>query len=115
MLIGLLMLGQWAFFISTGKVPELRTEPVRIAFHLVAEIVTSFLLIVAGVLLLAGNHAGTVLGLVANGMLMYTVIVSPGYFAQRRQWPLVVMFAVLLALALVSVALLWRALGAQAQ
>jgi len=39
---------------------------------------------------------------------VYTVIVSPGYFAQQGQWPLVAMFAVLLILALVSLRLLAR-------
>lgn len=111
MLIGLLMLGQWAFLIMTGKVPELRTEPVRIGFHIAAEFLTSVALIVAGVLLLVGAQSGVILGLVASGMLIYTVIVSPGYFAQRREWPLVVMFAVLLGLAIASVAVLWRILG----
>jgi hypothetical protein len=41
-------------------------------------------------------------------MLTYTVLVSPGYFAQLGQWPLVAMFAVLLILTLVSYALLGK-------
>jgi hypothetical protein len=36
-------------------------------------------------------------------MLAYSAIVSPGYFAQQGQWIFVLMFAILLALALVSV------------
>jgi hypothetical protein len=40
--------------------------------------------------------------LVAVGMLLYSMIVSPGYFAQRGEWPLVGVFAVLLLLALLS-------------
>jgi len=34
--------------------------------------------------------------LVGLGMVMYSEIVSPGYFAQLGQWPVVAMFAVLL-------------------
>ena len=34
--------------------------------------------------------------LVGLGMVIYSEIVSPGYFAQLGQWVLVVMFAVLL-------------------
>jgi hypothetical protein len=41
-------------------------------------------------------------------MLAYTVIVSPGYFAQQGQWPLAGMFAVLLALDVASVVVLLR-------
>jgi hypothetical protein len=33
-------------------------------------------------------------------MLTYSVIASPGYFAQQGQWALVAMFAVLLVLAI---------------
>ena len=40
--------------------------------------------------------------LIAMGMLFYTVIVSPGYFAQKGQWGYVVMFGVILILALAS-------------
>ena len=36
-------------------------------------------------------------------MLLYSVIVSPGYFAQEAQWALVGMFAALLALDLGSI------------
>jgi hypothetical protein len=36
-------------------------------------------------------------------MLLYSVIVSPGYFAQLGQWTMVAMFVVLLILALVSI------------
>jgi hypothetical protein len=38
-------------------------------------------------------------------MLLYTVIVSPGYFAEKGQSAFVGMFAVVLLLALVSIAL----------
>ena len=37
-LAGLLMFGQWGFFLSTGAVPELQTEPIRIGFHLAARL-----------------------------------------------------------------------------
>jgi hypothetical protein len=36
-------------------------------------------------------------------MLVYSVIASPGYFAQQGQWALVAMFAVLLILSVISV------------
>jgi hypothetical protein len=40
-----------------------------------------------------------------------TAVVSPGYFAQQGQWPLVGMFAVLLALAVVSIVKLLQSGG----
>lgn len=105
--VGVLMIGQWAFFLATGKVPELEREPLRIRFHLAGEFLTAAALMVGGGGLLAGTGWGVPLYLVATGMLLYTVIVSPGYFAEQRQWPLVGMFAVLLVLALVGLGLVW--------
>jgi hypothetical protein len=98
------MIGQWVLFLATRQVPELKTEPLRIRFHLAAEFATALTLLVAGAALLAGQAWGPDFYLVAAGMLLYTVIVSPGYFAQKGQWPFVGMFAALLVLTLISIA-----------
>jgi hypothetical protein len=106
--VGALMLAQWAYFLAAGSVPELRAEPYRIAFHLVGEFATALGLIVAGAGLLRAKHWGRTLYPVAAGMVIYSEVVSPGYFAQHGQWPFVAMFALLLALAILSVTLLAR-------
>ena len=100
--VGLLMLAQWVFFLAAGQVPELQTEPYRIAFHLAGEALTAILLVASGVGLLRHKTWARTLAFFALGMLAYTAIVSPGYFAQQGAWPLVAMFAVLLILAFVS-------------
>jgi hypothetical protein len=104
--VGIGMIGQWVFFIGTGRVPELKSEPWRIGFHLAAELVTSLTLIAGGVALFVKAPWGRALYRVAAGMLLYTAIVSPGYFAQKGEWAMVVMFAVLLVLAVLALALL---------
>ena len=103
--VGAGMIGQWLVFLATGQVPELVTEPLRIRFHLAAEFATALALLVGGLALLTGQAWGRWFYLLAMGMLLYTVIVSPGYFAQKGQWAFVGMFAVVLLLALVSIAL----------
>lgn len=107
MVVGVLMIGQWTFFLAVGQVPELQTEPWRIAFHLLGEGVTAISLIVSGVALLRRTPWAREAAFAALGMLTYTVLVSPGYFAQSGEWPLVAMFGVLLILTAVS----YRALG----
>ena len=107
LVVGLGMIGQWAFFLSTNRVPELKNEPYRIAFHLAAELLTALALIVSGVGLLLSATWSRPLYLISAGMLLYTSVVSPGYFAQKREWPLVAMFALILVLALVSLGLLF--------
>jgi hypothetical protein len=90
-------------------VPEVQSEPVRLAFHLAAEFATALGLLVKGIGLLRGAawaHRGYV---VFTGMLLYSVIVSPGYFVQQGQWIFVGMVAGLMTLALWSMSQLCRA------
>lgn len=107
-IVGFSMLAQWSFSLATGQVPELQTEPFRIYFHLASEFVTAMGLLVSGIGLLMNKSWGKVGYPVATGMLLYSVIVSPGYFAQQGQWAPVGMFAVLLILALVSIGFVLR-------
>ena len=106
-IVGAMMFAQWAFFIAAGEVTELDTEPIRISFHLAAEFLTATALVVAGLGLAKGKSWSFPVLMLALGMLSYTIIVSPGYFAQDGEYVLVAMFAVLwiLTLALVFVAL----------
>jgi hypothetical protein len=106
--VGFLMVGMWIFFFAVLGVPELETEPWRIGFHLVAEVITAIALLIGGMALLAHKSWGVSLYLVAVGMLIYTMINSPGYFAQQGEWAFVVMFAVLTLLAFVSAVKLLR-------
>lgn len=100
--VGLMMIAQWSFFLITGRVPELQSEPIRLAFHLTAEFITAFGLLASGFGLLRRTTWASKGYLVFGGMLLYSVIVSPGYFAQQGQWIFVVMFGLLLVLALWS-------------
>lgn len=107
-LVGILMIGQWGFFLVAGQVPELQTEPVRIAFHLAAELITAVALVLSGYLLLKKTSLSKHLALVSAGMLLYTTIVSPGYFAQSGDWPIVIMFALLICSNLYNIYLLLK-------
>jgi hypothetical protein len=103
LVVGAGMIGQWVLFLVTGQVPELETEPLRIRFHLAAELTTALALVVGGLALLTEQAWGRWFYLLAVGMLLYTVIVSPGYFAEKGQWAFVGVFAIVLLLALVSI------------
>ncbi len=105
LVVGVGMIAQWVLFLATGQVPELETEPLRIRFHLAAEFATAVALLAGGIALLTGQTWSQWFYLLAVGMLLYTVIVSPGYFAEKGQWAFVGMFAVILLLALVSIVL----------
>jgi len=94
--IGLLMIAQWTFSIVSGSVPEFVTAPWAIAFHLSAEFSTALMLIVGGLATLRSTSWGRAVLLIGLGMVIYSEIVSPGYYAQLGQWLFVSMFAILL-------------------
>ncbi len=107
-IVGAMMAVQWLFFLATGNVPELETEPLAITFHLAAELLTAVALIVAGVALLRGVRWARPAALTALGMLLYTIINSAGYFAEHGVWAMVVMFGVLLVVSVFCVAVLFK-------
>lgn len=99
--VGFLMFLMWAFFIVAGLVPEFEIKPIEIVLHLVAEFATAILLIVSGIGVLRKKHVCVLLMPFALGMLVYTLIVSPGYYAQQGEYAFVGMFAGLLAASVV--------------
>jgi hypothetical protein len=103
--VGLGMIIQWTMSYLSKQIPELETEPIRIGFHIAAEMVTALMLIVGGIGLLTQRQWASTLYPIAMGMLLYTAIVSPGYFAQRGKWIWILIFGLLIVLAIVSVLL----------
>jgi hypothetical protein len=59
-------------------------------------------LVAGGALLIAGESTG--LAPAGLGMLLHTVIASPGYFVARREWAPAVMFAILIVLMAAAIA-----------
>ncbi len=102
-IVGVAMIVQWTVSYVTRQIPELQSEPVRIGFHIVGEMVTAISLIVGGMGLLRDQPWTSTLFLISMGMLLYTVIVSPGYYAQKGQWIWVLSFGALIALAIVAI------------
>lgn len=97
--VGVLMLGWWAVDVRGGALGRPDRRPAEIRLHLAAEVVTAVVLVVGGACVLLDGPASLLL--VGLGMLLYTVIQSPGYFLARREAVPVVMFA---ALAVATVA-----------
>jgi hypothetical protein len=62
------------------------------------------LLIASGAAWLVADSGANALMAAGLGMLLYTVIVSPGYFLARRELPAVGMFGVLTALTAIALA-----------
>lgn len=92
--------GIWAMLTVTNQVPEIAAGKRSIWFHLGAELLTSVMLLVSGVLLLTAEAAWVPhYAAAAFGALLYSTVNSPGYYADLRQYGTVAMFVVLAALA----------------
>ena len=107
--VGLAIVGLWTVLVATGQVPELRTAPLEVGYHLLAELATALALVAAGVGRLRGTAWADRLFPVALGMLLYTTVNSAGYYAALAEWPVIVAFGVLTAATLV--ALRWEVFG----
>lgn len=108
--IGTLMVIQWTVTILKKQVagPETGSTGrgrVEMAFHWTAEAITAVLLIVSGIGMLLESDWGLAMFLVGIGMLIYTAVNSPGYFAQQRKWSMGTLFVVILAFTVVSLLL----------
>jgi len=101
--VGAGMMIQWAISLFSGNVLEIHTEPIRIAFHLAAEAATAVMLLLGGIGLLAAEEWSRTVFYISMGMLFYTAVVSPGYFAQKGNWVWVGIFAVLIFLGIISI------------
>lgn len=89
------MVGMWALLYLTGEIPELTTAPLEIGYHLFAEGLTAGLLLIAGYGLFRDRPWAASVHPLALGLLLYTVINSTGYYAQRGDVAMVGMFTVL--------------------
>ncbi len=92
----------WGFLLAAGGVPEIRTAPVSITFHLIAELLMGTASLTSGILILQGIPAGTYTYLITSGMIIYSVINSSGYYGDTGEWVMVAMFMVILISTLVT-------------
>lgn len=90
--VGAFMLGFWAVLYATGGGPALSYD---IGYHLVAESSTALALLATGTGILRGRSWAARLYPVALGMLLYTVLNSAGYYAQRGEAAMVGMFTLI--------------------
>jgi len=103
--VGLSMIAMWSSFHLTNAIPELKTEPIRVSFHIAAEVATGVCLIAGAFGLYRNKDWGVKAFLVSMGMLLYTSIVSPGYYAQRGVMEFVLMFAIITVVSVAFIAI----------
>lgn len=95
-IVGIGIIGLWTMLVLTKQVPELKTESIAIKFHITAEITMGILSLLSGIFLLIGISWSRYFFILAMGLVIYAVINSAGYYAQRKQYSFVIMFGIIL-------------------
>ncbi len=98
-LIGIAMLFMWFLLLIKREVPELTTKPTQIYFHLLAEFVTSIILIIGGIGLIMNQSWGVAIFFISIGMAIYSTINAAGFYGQLKDWP---MFITLIVFTIIS-------------
>ena len=93
------MLGMWFLLLFKREVPDLKTKPTQIFFHLAAEFLTAVVLIVGGIGFIISQPWGLAIFFIAIGMAIYSTINAAGFYGQLKDWP---MFIILIAFSIFS-------------
>jgi hypothetical protein len=98
MVIAAIILVVWiALYVSKG-ISELYAIPIETGVHISADIITAVILITGGMGLIRKSGWGFKVYLLSMGMLLYTLIMSAGYFSQQGVCLIVALFAGFIAL-----------------
>ncbi|MFW9901630.1 MAG: hypothetical protein ACFFDY_10100 [Candidatus Thorarchaeota archaeon] len=98
-LIGITMLGMWLLLLFKREIPELKTKPTQIFFHLAAEFLTAVVLIIGGIGFIMSQPWGLAIFFIAIGMAIYSTINAAGFYGQLKDWP---MFIILMVFSIFS-------------
>ena len=98
LLVGLSIVSLWTGLLIGGEVPELQSDPVGIATHLIAESMTALALVSAGLAMLKDWRWSASLRHLALGLLLYSTVSSLGYYLGRPGGePFVALFLLLIS------------------
>jgi len=95
-IVGVLMMGMWTMLVFTGQVPYLDTPQLEIKLHIFTELLTAGALMLGGISVLLGWKRLNPLHYVSQGMLLYSLINSSGYYIDLGETTMTAMFGVLL-------------------
>ena len=99
-IIAIFLLVFWMTELYLRAVPEVLDAPILLALHLVAELVTIFILLFGSLAMLLRVAWGVRVHAVSLGLLLYSSLFNAGYFAQQHSWWLFFCFLMVALLSL---------------
>jgi len=97
--IGISVIAMWIMILLTETPPEGKTE---LSFHLFSEFLMALLCLVSGSLLLREKPISSWLNILGLGMVIYSVLNAAGYYGEKNEIPMMIMFIVLFILTTVA-------------
>jgi uncharacterized membrane protein len=91
-LLGLSVIIMWIQIIMNESIPEGKTE---MSFHLFSEFLMALLCLLSGFLLIRQKPKGQITNATAHAMVVYSLINAIGYYAERNEKNMVVLFIIL--------------------
>ena len=92
-LLGIAVILLWIILLRSNDIPEGKTE---MTFHLFSELLMAVLCILSGIKMLLNNHQAYNLNLMAHGMVIYSVLNAAGFYGERGEFAMMIMFITLL-------------------
>lgn len=100
-IVGCSIILVWIFMLLTNNVPELSTNPTSIYFHIVAEVVMAIMLLVSGFGMLNKYKWSVNLYILSSGLLIYSLINVSGYYVNKDNLAMIIIFLISLITTLV--------------
>lgn len=100
--IGISVIAMWIMLLSTETPPEGKTE---LSFHLFSEFLMALLCLITGILLLRNNPKGKLLNILGLGMVIYSVLNAAGYYGEKKEIPMMIMFIIIFILTSAAIVL----------
>jgi uncharacterized membrane protein len=90
--LGISVIVMWVYIPLNETIPEGKTE---MSFHLFSEFLVALLCLLSGFLLIRQKPKGQITNATAHAMALYSLINAIGYYAERNEKNMVVLFIIL--------------------
>jgi len=98
--VGISVISMWTIILLKQEVPEGKIE---MSYHLFSEFLMAVLCVVSGVLFLLNIRIAKLLNILALGMVIYSVLNAAGYYGEKGDIPMLVMFTILFLITAIAV------------
>jgi len=98
--LGISVITMWIMIFQTETPPEGRIE---LSFHLFSEFIMALLCLVSGILMLRNKPMSRFLNILGLGMVIYSVLNAAGYYGEKNEFPMMIMFIMLLILTTIAI------------